>query len=60
MLWPTHFMGLVIFYALINWMPVLFKDAVWWAATISPLFPLGGVGAVLFGWLMDSHVTASS
>ena len=23
----TYFMGLVIFYALINWMPVLFKDA---------------------------------
>jgi len=27
MLWLAYFMGLVIFYALINWMPVLFKEA---------------------------------
>ncbi len=27
MLWIAYFMGLVIFYALINWMPILFKDA---------------------------------
>ena len=56
MLWLTYFMGLVIFYALINWMPVLFKDVGLDAKTatlISALFPLGGVGAVLFGWLMD-------
>src|SRR3954454_1648939 len=56
MLWITYFMGLVIFYALINWMPILFKDAGLEqhnAALISALFPLGGVGAVLFGWLMD-------
>ncbi|MGJ7511501.1 MFS transporter [Variovorax sp. GT1P44] len=56
MLWVTYFMGLVIFYALINWMPVLFKDVGLDAQTatlISALFPLGGVGAVLFGWLMD-------
>ena len=26
-LWVAYFMGLVIFYALINWMPLLFKDA---------------------------------
>src|SRR5262249_11128431 len=26
MLWIAYFMGLVIFYALINWMPILFKD----------------------------------
>lgn len=56
MLWITYFMGLVIFYALINWMPVLFKDAGLDAQTatlISALFPLGGVGAVFFGLLMD-------
>ncbi len=56
MLWLAYFMGLVIFYALINWMPVLFKDAgidPKTATLISALFPLGGVGAVLFGWLMD-------
>jgi AAHS family 4-hydroxybenzoate transporter-like MFS transporter len=56
MLWVAYFMGLVIFYALINWMPILFKDAgiePRTATLIAALFPLGGVGAVLFGWLMD-------
>ena len=56
MLWLTYFMGLVIFYALINWMPILFKDAGVQprsATLIAALFPLGGCGAVLFGWLMD-------
>lgn len=56
MLWVTYFMGLVIFYSLINWMPVLFKDAgidPKTAMLISALFPLGGVGAVLLGWFMD-------
>jgi len=58
MLWLAYFMGLVIFYALINWMPILFKDAGIEAKTatlVSALFPLGGVGAVLFGWLMDRY-----
>jgi len=56
MLWLGYFMGLVIFYALINWMPILFKDAglaAKDATLITALFPLGGVGAILFGWLMD-------
>jgi len=56
MLWLAYFMGLVIFYALINWMPILFKDAgvePRSATLISALFPLGGCGAILFGWLMD-------
>jgi len=56
MLWLAYFMGLVIFYALINWMPILFRDAglsPGTAALIAALFPLGGVGAILFGWLMD-------
>jgi AAHS family 4-hydroxybenzoate transporter-like MFS transporter len=56
MLWVAYFMGLVIFYALINWMPVLFKDAgiePQTATLIAALFPLGGVGAIFFGWLMD-------
>ncbi|WP_085315469.1 MFS transporter [Derxia lacustris] len=56
MLWLAYFMGLVIFYALINWMPILFKDAGLApkdATLIAALFPLGGVGAVAFGWLMD-------
>jgi AAHS family 4-hydroxybenzoate transporter-like MFS transporter len=58
MLWLAYFMGLVIFYALINWMPILFKEAGLPARTatlISALFPLGGVGAILFGWLMDRY-----
>jgi AAHS family 4-hydroxybenzoate transporter-like MFS transporter len=56
MLWATYFMGLVIFYALINWMPILFKDAGLdpkTATLIAALFPLGGIGALVFGWLMD-------
>lgn len=56
MLWIAYFMGLVIFYALINWMPVLFKETGLdpkVATLVAALFPLGGVGAVFFGWLMD-------
>jgi MFS transporter, AAHS family, 4-hydroxybenzoate transporter len=55
-LWVTYFMGLVIFYALINWMPILLRDAgiaARDAALIAALFPLGGVGSIFFGWLMD-------
>ena len=58
MLWLSYFMGLVIFYALINWMPLLLKDAglpPQTAALVAALFPLGGVGAVLLGWLMDRY-----
>nr|WP_314543143.1 MFS transporter [uncultured Massilia sp.] len=58
MLWLAYFMGLVIFYALINWMPVLFKEAglaAQSATLIAALFPLGGVGAIVAGWLMDRH-----
>jgi AAHS family 4-hydroxybenzoate transporter-like MFS transporter len=57
-MWVAYFMGLVIFYALINWMPILFKESGMAPATatlISALFPLGGVGAVLAGWLMDRY-----
>jgi AAHS family 4-hydroxybenzoate transporter-like MFS transporter len=56
MLWLAYFMGLVIFYALINWMPILFKEAGLDARTATlaaSLFPLGGVGAIFLGWLMD-------
>lgn len=56
MLWIAYFMGLVIFYAAINWMPILLKDAglaPQRATLISALFPLGGIGAVLSGALMD-------
>jgi AAHS family 4-hydroxybenzoate transporter-like MFS transporter len=49
-------MDLVIFYSMINVMPVLFKDAglsQGTAAVITALFALGGVWAILSGWLMD-------
>lgn len=58
MLWLTYFMGLVIFYALVNWMPLLLRDAglsAQDATLVSALFPLGGVGAVLSGWMMDRY-----
>ncbi|WP_407928840.1 MFS transporter [Comamonas koreensis] len=56
MLCLAYFMGLVIFYAVLNWMPVIFRDAGLDARTgalVAALFPLGGMGAVLSGWLMD-------
>jgi AAHS family 4-hydroxybenzoate transporter-like MFS transporter len=55
-LWLSYFMGLVIFYALINWMPILLREAglpPQRATLVSALFPLGGMGAVFAGWLMD-------
>ncbi|QXZ11059.1 MFS transporter [Comamonas sp. Y33R10-2] len=55
-LWVTYFMGLVIVYGLVNWMPVLFKEAgvpAGQAAVIAALFQLGGVGAIFVGLLMD-------
>lgn len=58
MLWLAYFMGLVVFYALINWMPVLFKDAgidPQTATLIAALFALGGVGAIVSGWLMNRY-----
>ena len=55
-MWLAYFMGLVIVYGLVNWMPVLFKDAgiaPARAAVIAAMFQLGGVGAIFFGLLMD-------
>jgi len=57
MLWITYFMGLLIFYVLTAWMPLLMKDVGFTAAkaaALTALFPLGGgVGSLLAGWLMD-------
>ncbi|PWC84630.1 4-hydroxybenzoate transporter [Azospirillum sp. TSH100] len=56
MLWTAYFMGLTIFYAMINWMPVLFRDAGLTPATaalVAALFPLGGIGSLFSGALMD-------
>ncbi|OHX13853.1 4-hydroxybenzoate transporter [Chromobacterium sphagni] len=57
MLWLTYFMGLLIFYLLTGWMPLLMKDAGFTtskAVLLTALFPLGGaIGTVIAGWLMD-------
>lgn len=56
LLWIAYFMGLIIFYAMINWMPVLFKEVNMppeLGPRISGLFALGGLGAIASGWLMD-------
>lgn len=56
LLWLSYFSGLIIFYAMINWMPVVFKEAQMppeLGPRISGLFALGGLGAVFSGYLMD-------
>ncbi|WP_373741821.1 MFS transporter [Neisseria sp.] len=56
LLWLSYFTGLIIFYAMINWMPVLFKEANMppeLGPRISGLFALGGLGAIASGYLMD-------
>lgn len=57
MLWITYFMGLLIFYFLVSWLPTLLKDInmpVQQAALLTAFFPLGGgLGTLLSGWLMD-------
>lgn len=65
MLCLAYFMGLVIIYGLLNWMPILLRDAgvtPSLASVISALFSLGGLGAVVSGWLMDrfnaNHIIA--
>lgn len=56
LLWISYFMGLVIFYGVINWMPVLFREINMpsgTATTVTGLFAIGGLGAIFNGWLMD-------
>lgn len=57
MLWVVYFMGLVVFYLLTSWMPLLMSDAGFTAANaalLTALFPLGGgIGTIFSGWLMD-------
>ena len=56
MLWASYFLGLMVFYAMINWMPTLFKEANMPAELgpiVAGLFALGGLGAIANGWLMD-------
>ncbi|WP_205683553.1 MFS transporter [Acinetobacter sp. SA01] len=55
-LWICFFSGLMIFYSIVNWMPVLFKEVGMpphLGPIVSGLFALGGIGAMLNGWLMD-------
>jgi AAHS family 4-hydroxybenzoate transporter-like MFS transporter len=56
LLWISYFMGLVIFYGVINWMPVLFREinmTQGTASVVTGLFAIGGLGAIFSGWLMD-------
>lgn len=57
MLWLTYFMGLLIFYLLVNWLPLAIHDSgidIATSALLTALFPLGGlIGTMITGWLMD-------
>ncbi len=55
-LWLSFFCGLMIFYSIINWMPILFQQmnmSVQLGSIVSGLFALGGLGAIVNGWFMD-------
>lgn len=56
-LWATYFMGLLVIYLTMGWLPTLLRDgglSIERAATITGLFQLGGtVGALVVGWVMD-------
>jgi AAHS family 4-hydroxybenzoate transporter-like MFS transporter len=56
-LWLTYFMGLLVIYLMMGWLPTLLRDggvSIERAATITGLFQIGGtVGALVVGWLMD-------
>ena len=57
MLWVTYFMGLVIYYVLLSWMPTLMQGmgyALAESARLTSLFTFGGTaGILLAGWMMD-------
>lgn len=57
MLWMTYFMGLVIYYVLLSWMPTLMLGMGYplaESARLTSLFTFGGTaGILLAGWLMD-------
>ncbi|MDH0301708.1 MULTISPECIES: aromatic acid/H+ symport family MFS transporter [unclassified Pseudomonas] len=56
-LWLTYFMGLLVIYLTMGWLPTLLRDgglSIERAATITGMFQIGGtVGAILVGWIMD-------
>ncbi|MBK0696019.1 aromatic acid/H+ symport family MFS transporter, partial [Klebsiella oxytoca] len=53
----TYFMGLLIFYLLTSWLPLLIREtgaSMSQASIITALFPLGGgIGVLILGALMD-------
>ncbi|MTD37393.1 MFS transporter [Erwinia sp. CPCC 100877] len=57
MLCFTYFMGLLIFYMLTSWLPLLIRETgatLTQASAITALFPLGGgIGVLIIGALMD-------
>ena len=57
MLCLTYFMGLLIFYLLTSWLPLLIREtgaSMGQASIITALFPLGGgIGVLILGALMD-------
>lgn len=58
LLWVCYFMGLIIFYGVINWMPVLLGQSAMSdiaSKQIVGLFALGGLGAIASGYLMDRY-----
>ena len=67
MLWLTYFMGLVIYYVLLSWMPILMQGLGYQleqSAMLTSLFTFGGtLGILVAGWLMDrwnAHKVVSS
>jgi len=67
MLWLTYFMGLVIYYVLLSWMPILMQGLGYQleqSAILTSLFTFGGtLGILAAGWLMDrwnAHKVVSS
>ncbi|WP_312284914.1 MFS transporter [Yokenella regensburgei] len=57
MLWMSYFMGLVIYYVLLSWMPILMQGMGYemgQSAMLTSLFTFGGTAGILVaGWLMD-------
>ncbi|ACO79288.1 Major facilitator superfamily protein [Azotobacter vinelandii CA] len=58
-LWVTYFMGLLVIYLTMGWLPTLIRESgisIERAATVTGLFQIGGtVGAIAVGWIMDRH-----
>lgn len=54
----AYFAGLMVFYSIINWLPLIFQAAQYSQETgsrIAGLFALGGLGAIAGGYFMDRY-----